>query len=120
MITVPFQQQFTWRKLGYLYYTNSLEYRTVLEQNPQWDVTQLPPLGATLTVPSTASTTGGLEQSSFVFGLPQGEISEVIFPFDTETSYVQALNRYTVAGVQNRSVINGLSMETNQAITGLQ
>jgi hypothetical protein len=120
MITVPFQQQFTWRKLGYLYYTNSLEYRSVLEQNPQWDVTELPPLGATLTLPNTTGTTGGLEQSSFVLGLSQNETAEVIYPFDTEISYAQALNRYTIAGVQNRSVINGLSMETNQAITGLQ
>jgi hypothetical protein len=29
-ISVPFQQAFTWRKLGYLYFEDSLSYREVL------------------------------------------------------------------------------------------
>ena len=120
MITVPFQQQFTWRKLGYLYYTNSLDYRAVLEQNPQWTVTELPPLGATLSLPNVQNTTGGLVQSSFVYGLPQNTAADDIFPFDTEDSYAIALNRYTVTGVQNRVTLNGLTFDSDQAISGLQ
>jgi hypothetical protein len=120
MITVPFQQTFTWRKLGYLYYTNSLDYRAVLEQNPQWTVTELPPLGATLTLPNAQNTSGGLVQSSFVYGLPQNTAAEDIFPFDTEDSYAVALNRYTVTGVQDRVAINGLTFDSDQAVFGVQ
>ena len=54
-ISVTFQQQDTWRKLGYLYFTNSLDYRTVLEENPQWKVTELPPIGAQLRITPTAN-----------------------------------------------------------------
>jgi hypothetical protein len=120
MITVPFQQQFTWRKLGYLYYTNSLDYRAVLEQNPQWTVTELPPLGATLSLPNVKSTTGGLVQSSFVFGLPQNTTAEEIYPFNTQDEYAQSLVRYTVAGVQNRVALNGLTLDSDQAVYGFQ
>ena len=70
MITVPFQPQFNWRKLGYLFYTDSMKYRDVLDNNPQWTVTELPPLGAQLSIQSELSaTSGGLQQSTFVFGL---------------------------------------------------
>ena len=120
MITVPFQQQFTWRKLGYLYYTNSLDYRVVLEQKPQWTVTELPPLGATLSLPSAQNTTGGLVQSSFVYGLPQNAAADEIFPFDTEDNYIASLERYTVTGVQYRVTINGLTMDSDEAIYGIQ
>ena len=120
MITIPFQQQFTFRKLGYLYYTNSLDYRTVLEQNPQWTVTELPPLGATLTLPNVKNTTGGLVQSSFVFGLPQNTAADDIYPFNTQDDYAKALVKYTVAGVQNRVALNGLTLDSDQAVYGFQ
>jgi len=122
-VSVPFQQQFTWRKLGYLYFTNSLDYRQVLEQNPQWKVTELPPLGTQIRLSASASTMGtpgGLSQGSFVFGLPTGEVQNDIFPFETEKSYNQALNRYTLQGVIDREEINGITFDSTQAVTGLQ
>lgn len=120
MISLPFQQQFTWRKLGYLFFTDSLEYRAVLEENPQWKVTELPPIGAQLRLPNPSSSTGGLDQSSFVYGLPTGEISDVIFPFDTEADYVKALSRYTSSAVTQREAINGYTFDTESAYTGVQ
>jgi hypothetical protein len=122
-VSVPFQQQDTWRKLGYLYFTNSLDYREVLEQNPQWKVTELPPLGAQLRIsPSatTAGTPGGLTQGSFIFGLSTGEASANIFPYDTQEAYTVALNRYTLQGVIDREEINGITFDSVQAITGQQ
>jgi hypothetical protein len=120
-VSVPFQQSFTWRKLGYLYFTNSLDYREVLEQNPQWKVTELPPLGAQIrlqTSSNTSGTPGGLSQGSFVFGLPTGQSQNTIFPFDNQESYTTALNRYTLQGVIDREEINGISFDSIQATTG--
>ena len=122
-VSVPFQQQFTWRKLGYLYFTNSLDYRAVLEQNPQWKVTKLPPIGAQLRIsPSTnsAGTPGGLSQGSFVFGQPAGISADAIFPYETEKEYTEALNRYTLQGVVDRESLNGITFDSVAALTGIQ
>jgi hypothetical protein len=122
-VSVPFQQQFTWRKLGYLYFTNSLDYREVLEQNPQWKVTELPPVGAQIrfdAAANTSGTPGGLSQGSFVFGLPAGQQQDSIFPYDSQDSYTLALNRYTLQGVIDREEINGITFDSTQAITGQQ
>jgi hypothetical protein len=122
-VSVPFQPQDTWRKLGYLYFTNSLDYREVLEQNPQWKVTELPPIGAQLRIsPSadTSGTPGGLTQGSFIFGLPSGETAANIFPYETEQDYTAALNRYTLQGVIDREELNGITFDSTQALTGDQ
>jgi len=120
MITLPFQQQFTWRKLGYDFYTNSLEYRSVLELNPQWVVTELPPIGAQIFLPEPDSTAGSLTQSTFISGVAQGESEDAIFPFDTETEYVNALNKYSYRAIYYRNRINGYSMDDEAAFTGVQ
>lgn len=122
-VSVPFQQQFTFRKLGYLYFTNSLDYRQVLEQNPQWKVTELPPLGAQIRISAssgTGGTPGGLSQGSFVFGLPTNQQRNTIFPFETEEAYNASLNRYTLQGVIDRQALNGITFDSPQAITGQQ
>jgi hypothetical protein len=122
-VSLPFQQEHTWRKLGYLYFTDSLNYREVLNQNPQWKVTELPPVGAQLHIVSSENnggTPGGLTQGSFIFGLPNGETDREIYPFDTEEQYDIALYRYTLQGVVNRESINGLTFDSEQAITGSQ
>jgi phage baseplate assembly protein gpV len=121
-VSVPFQQQFTWRKLGYLYYTDSLSYREVLEQNPQWKVTELPPIGAQIRIGANGKSggvPGGLTQGSFIFGLPSGQQRNAIFPFDTEEEYTKALNRYTVQGVVDRDKLNGLSLDSTASVTGV-
>jgi hypothetical protein len=121
MATTPFQQQFTWRKLGYLVFSDSLAYRDVLDENPQWNVVTLPPIGAQIALNSGAqSSNGQLLQSAFVFGLPSGDVSDEISPYSSEKEYFSALNRYNVAGVTNRSRINGYSFDDYSARTGLQ
>jgi hypothetical protein len=119
-ISVPFQQQFTWRKLGYLYFEDSLSYREVLEQNPQWSVTELPPTGAQLLISGQAGTNGTLSQGNFIFGLPNASVYDEIFPYETEVSYTTALNRYTLQGVVERDTINGITLDSAQAVTGSQ
>jgi hypothetical protein len=119
-VSVPFQQQFTWRKLGYLYFEDSLSYREVLEQNPQWTVSKLPPLGAQLLISGQNGTAGGLSQGNFVFGLPSASTYDEIFPYDSASSYTEALNRYTLQGVVDRDSLNGITLDSTQAITGQQ
>lgn len=122
-VSIPFQPEHTWRKLGYLYFTDSLNYREVLNQNGQWNVTELPPIGAQLHIsPSENSggTPGGLTQGSFIFGLSANESSLDIYPYDTEEEYTAALERYTLQGVVDRESINGLTFDSAQAITGNQ
>jgi hypothetical protein len=122
-VSLPFQQEHTWRKLGYLYFTNSLDYRDVLLQNSQWKVTELPPIGAQIEISPSGNngeTPGGLTQGSFIFGLPNGEAALEIFPFDTTDEYESSLYRYTLQGVVERDSINGLTFDSSQAITGIQ
>jgi hypothetical protein len=119
-ISVPFQQQFTYRKLGYLYFEDSLSYREVLEQNPQWSVTELPPIGAQLLIGGQNGSAGGLSQGNFIFGLSSASTYDEIFPYETEASYTEALNRYTLQGVVKRNTLNGITLDSPQAFTGLQ
>jgi hypothetical protein len=119
-LSVPFQQQFTWRKLGYLYFGDSLSYREVLEQNSQWTVTELPPLGAQLLISGQNGTAGTLSQGNFIFGAVNAETYDNIFPYETEASYTEALDRYTLQGVVDRDRLNGITLDSTQAFTGSQ
>lgn len=122
-VSLPFQPEHTFRKLGYLYFTDSLNYREVLNQNSQWKVTELPPIGAQLHIsPSENSggTPGGLTQGSFIFGLTANESSQNIYPYDSEEEYTFALERYTLQGVVEREALNGLTFDSVQALTGRQ
>ena len=65
-------------------------------------------------------TPGGLTQGSFITGLAPQQNNNDFFPYDTQGEYDEALFRYTLQGVFDRQTINGLSFDTNQAITGLQ
>lgn len=122
-VSFPFQPQDTWRKLGYLYFTNSLDYRTVLEENPQWTVTQLPPVGAQIRITSATQNTGvqsGLTQGAFIFtGTTAGQ-GDAIFPYETQSEFNDALARYTSSAVENREVLNGITFDSEQAVTGVQ
>lgn len=121
MATTSFQQEYTWRKLGYLSYTDSLAYRAVLEQNPQWDVVTLPPVGAQINVDTSAQTgNGGLLQTAPVFGLPSSTTSDDIYPYDNADEYFLSLNRYTVGAVTHRDEVNGYALDGYSARTGLQ
>jgi hypothetical protein len=119
-VSVPFQQQFTWRKLGYLYFEDSLSYREVLEQNPQWTVTELPPVGAQLLISGQNGAAGTLSQGNFIFGAVNAATYDDIFPYETEVSYTDALDRYTLQGVVERDTINGITLDSAQAVTGSQ
>jgi hypothetical protein len=120
MITLPFQPQFTWRKLGYAFKTNSLAYRDILDLNPQWNVMELPPIGAQLLLPNPESSSGSLQSATFIPGVPSEAASDAIFPYDSESSYIESLDRYTLQGIVLRGKLNGYTEDSTQAITGVQ
>jgi hypothetical protein len=121
MITVVFQPQFNWRRLGYLFYTDSMKYRDVLNSNPQWNVTELPPLGAQLGIETGVNATnGGLLQTSFIFGLTAGNEEDEIYPYNTKTEYADAAERYTMYSVLFQDSLNGYSSDSIAAVTGKQ
>lgn len=114
----PFQPQYTWRKLGYLFFSDSLSYREVLEQNPQWKVTELPPVGAQLRLSPGPQQSGGLLQGNFIFGLPLKSEEDRIFPFESEEAYVQSLIKYSPSAVKQRETVNGWTLDTEKVIIG--
>lgn len=123
MTSFAWQQQLTWRKLGYLFFTDSLSYREVLTQNPQWTVTELPPVGAQIVL--TGSTAGGansgLAGTSLTPAQQSGEDdAQSVYPFETQASYDSAVDRYNLYGVLYRESLNGYSADSLAAATGKQ
>jgi hypothetical protein len=117
-ISLPFSQEFTWRKLGYLYFTNSTSYREVLEQNPQWKVTELPPVGAQLRISSNQVNTTGTTQGNFLFGSAVDGNQLDYFPFNTEEEYILSLVKYSPSAVKNREAINGFTLDSEVTTVG--
>ena len=112
----PFQQGDTWRKLGYVYFTNSLEYREVLDQNPQWTVIENPPVGAQLRITPSGLTAN--ESTTFIGGLESFYTQDIIFPFTSPDEYVAATVRYPLDALLDPFAINGYSQDDEQAYTG--
>lgn len=123
MKSFAFQQQLTWRKLGYLFFTNSLSYREVLEQNRQWNVTELPPVGAQLVIDNTLAgvSNSGLLGTSLTPAVLSGQDNQdSIFPYENVPTYRAAVNRYNLYGVLYRESLNGYCADSPSAITGKQ
>jgi hypothetical protein len=109
----------TWRKLGYFYYTNSLEFRAVIEQNPQWNVLEEPPFGTVLVLDVDNSRTLSTLNNSGFFSLETDfDIQARIFPFDFQEAYDAQAAKYSVYSLINYNQINGYTQDTQQAITG--
>jgi len=114
MNTLVFQPGMTWRKLGYGLYSDSMAYREVLDQNPKWSVTELPPVGTVLSSQTTPSLSGISQQSS-VFGRPTGLSSLEYYPFESEGSYYSALSRYSRNSLAEVERLNGWTMDSSAA-----
>lgn len=119
MRTIPWQPGFTWRKLGYMAGSNSLAYRNVIEANPGWDVTTEPPIGKVirLDMQGSAGTTQGIPTSVSTLGV---QPSDLVAPFPTVATYAQALSKYSPSSLMNVDMVNGWSMDTLTAVTGIQ
>jgi hypothetical protein len=123
MASLIFQPGSTWRKLGYALYSDSLAYREVLNQNPQWTVIESPPAGTTLrNNTNTVGTVGGvssLSQQSPIVPRPSGETTLNYYPFDTKESYFESLNKYTANALRQVERLNGWSANSIVSDTGV-
>lgn len=119
MKTIPWQPGFTWRKLGFVSRSSSLAYRDVLALNPSWDVTIEPPVGAVIYLEGTASS-GQLEAIPTGPNGGSAQISQEVYPFDTFEDYTLALSKYSSGALMTVDRTNGFSMDSAQAVTGIQ
>jgi hypothetical protein len=118
-ISITWNPGDTWRKLGYYYYTNSLDYRAVIEQNPQWNVTEEPPTGAVLLLNvNNARARTSLNNDGFFVNTEDVAVLEAIFPFDSVEEYEAQATKYNLYSLINYNECNGYTMDTPEALTG--
>ena len=120
MASLSFQSGSTWRKLGYAIHSNSLSYREVLEDNPQWDVMKHPPIGTRLRSSMSSRASAGLSQQSSVIGIGSNSDSLVYYPFDNRQDYSLSLVKYTSSSLNDVEKINGWSQNSIVADSGYQ
>jgi hypothetical protein len=119
MRTIPWQPGFTWRKLGFISYSDSLAYREVIEMNPGWDVTVEPPIGAGIYY-EPSSPNAGLLGTNTTFSPSSLQAPEDIFPFSSVEEYNKALSSYQIGNVLQVDRLNGWSVDSSQARLGFQ
>jgi hypothetical protein len=112
MATLSFQADSTWRKIGFALHSDSLAYRKILEDNPQWSVMQNPPVGASLRSRSAAVSSTGISQQSPVVSMGADGSSFVYYPFDSRQDYLQSLVRYSPASLMDVERLNGWSQNS--------
>lgn len=119
MKTIPWQPGFTWRKLGYITQSSSLAYREVLSYNPEWDVVTEPPMGAVIQL-RDANQMGQIDSLPVGPGGSSAQTAAEVFPFETYAEYVAAISEYSSGALMNTDRINGFSMDSLPAVTGIQ
>ena len=118
-ISITWNPGDTWRKLGYFYYTNSLDFRSVIEQNPQWSVTEEPPVGTVLSLNVNDARMRAAENNSgFFVDTENAGVLETIFPFTSKAAYDAQASKYNLYSLINYNELNGYTMDTTEALTG--
>lgn len=123
----------TWRKLGYLYYNDSREFRRVIDINQSFDIRTEPAQGVEIYtsfdgVSKSASTNNGtasqgtLSQADIALDLRNptnttnlSETSVAIWPWDSYSGYVNRLAQYSAPALLDRDRVNGFSLDSPQA-----
>ena len=118
-ISITWNPGDTWRKLGYFYYTNSLDFRSVIEQNPQWSVTEEPPIGVVLSLDvNSQRVLSSTNNSDFFVNTENAGVLERIFPFDSLAEYDAQASKYSLYSLVNYNEVNGYTQDTPEALTG--
>ena len=118
-ISITWNPGDTWRKLGYFYYTNSLDFRSVIEQNPQWSVTEEPPIGVVLSLDvNSQRVLSSTNNSDFFVNTENAGVLERIFPFDSLAEYDAQASKYNLYSLVNYNEVNGYTQDTPEALTG--
>jgi hypothetical protein len=118
-ISITWNPGDTWRKLGYFYYTNSLDFRSVIEQNPQWSVTEEPPVGVVLSLDvNSQRVLSSTNNDGFFVNTENAGVLERIFPFESLAEYEAQASKYNLYSLVNYNEVNGYTMDTPEARSG--
>lgn len=119
MKTFALPPNYDWKRLGYTLYGSSTDYRKVILDNPQWDMDHLPAIGSTLLFQGPKQT--GVHNSGIT---PLVRTSPAprpnVFPFSSEEEYQKALSNYVPDNLLSVEANNGWTLDSIQALTGLQ
>lgn len=113
----PFIAGMTWSKAGFLFLSNSLAYKDVLEVNTGWDITASPAVGTLLNQPD-GYVGGGLNSTygnNTVRNYP-GDNSFTYYPFNSKEEYLKALARYPPSALRKLESCNGWSLTSKDVI----
>jgi hypothetical protein len=116
--TFTFGPNFTWRKAGFLFLSNSLAYRDVLNANPEWDITSSPPPGSTLVKPNSSGV-GGLNMAPITTQSFPSPSPETYYPFDSRDEYILAVIRYSPSALKSVEKCNGYSSTSSRVLSDL-
>jgi len=108
----------TWRKVGYLTYQNSLDYKYVLQQNPQWNMTATPPVGTVIKLDTNGSQAGTLNSVDPFWEQTAYNEDRIYFPFDTPQEYEAQVVKYTFYALSNNQELNGYTADSKVAVQG--
>jgi hypothetical protein len=118
MASLSFQSGSTWRKLGFALHSNSLAYRDVLEDNPQWNVMSNPPVGTALRTRSSTQVSAGASSMSPLIVTSSVGDSLTYFPFDNRSDYVASVAKYTTSALNDVERLNGWSENSSTVDSG--
>ncbi len=126
-----------WRNVAYLYFGDSREWRSLLVDNPSYDIRYLPAPGTVISINSRS------QQGKTVFGgasrpgllaqpdtnldlrgprsITQANPQQAsIFPWDNVSEYANRLGEYTALALLSPDRTNGFSLDSPQASADTQ
>ena len=126
-----------WRSVAYLYFGDSREWRSLLVDNPSYDIRYLPSPGTVINIDSRsqqgkttfggASTPGLLAQPDTNLDLrgprsvTQADPQQAsIFPWDNASDYANRLGEYTALALLSPDRTNGFALDSPQASADTQ
>lgn len=117
MNTFPFVPGLTWGKTGFLFFSNSLAYREVLEANTGWDITGLPPPGTLLNQPASYGMTRGLNATSMGNTVDYSNSDPLsYYPYSSKQEYIDSIVRYPPSALRGVEKHNGWSLTSDDII----
>ena len=116
--TVTWSPGDTWRKVSYLTYSNSLDYRYVIQQNPEWNVTITPPIGTVIRLNTNGNAPGTINTVDPFWVQSSEGVDQAYFPFDTPSEYESRVAQYSFYSLVNSQSLNGYTSDSEKAIVG--
>ena len=106
-----FRDTDTWRKIGYIEYGDSRNFREVLESNPAWDIGFHPAEGDIIFINNNAGeeSIGRLETIPLTdfAGASNPVENNSFYPWSSPENLYKRLNQYTEYALENTDELNG-------------